>query len=407
MSEFSTFTLPNGIRCVHRKIKSPVANIAITINAGTRDENQLQHGVAHLVEHLLFKGTARRSAYHVNSLLESVGGELNAFTTKEETVIHASCLKSDYRKGIDLLSDMVFNSAYKEAELFKEREIVIDEINSYKDSPAELIFDDFEELLFANSSLGRNILGNQRNLMKVQREQLLDYIRSTYNTNNIVFSSSASLSHEKFKDLCFKYLSNIPENLREFVRTKPESQPKFEITRNKKTHQIHTILGGYAYAIEDPKRMVLALLINILGGSSSLSRLNQTLREKNAITYNVEANYTPYADTGLFTIYFSSDGDKFNKAKELVIHELDRLKRDLLTSVQLAKAKKQFIGQLLISSENTENLMLSIAKSILVYNDFDSNSTLEAKINTISAEQIREIAIEIFDDDNLNYLIYR
>lgn len=407
MQEFSVITLSNGIRCVHRRVKSPVANIALTVNSGTRDESAEQHGVAHLVEHLLFKGTKRRTAYQINNRLESVGGELNAFTSKEETVIHASCLTADYTKGVDLLCDMMFNSNYAEREIEKEKEVIIDEINSYKDTPSELIFDDFEELLFAGSTLGRNILGTPRQLRKIGRDNLTDYVAQNYNTDQIVFSSSSSLTHTQFQQKCEKILGNILSNTHTPNRQKPEVQPRFAVERNKKTYQIHTVLGGNAYSLFDDKRIAFSLLINILGGQSSLSRLNQTLREKHALTYNVEASYTPYSDSGIWAIYFGCEADKHTQSHDLVMKEIELLRQIPLTDSQLRKAKRQFIGQLAISSDNNENFIMGIAKSLLVFNSFDTNEVITAKINSITSEELSIVANEIFTESNINSLIYK
>lgn len=412
-AEFETFTLSNGIRCVHRLPRGgradSVAHIALTIGAGTRDEAAEQHGVAHLVEHLMFKGTGRRSAYQVNSLLENSGGELNAFTTKEETVIHATLLRSEFAKGVDLLSDMAFNSRFDSRELDKEREVIIDEINSYKDSPAELIFDEFEELLFVGSPLGRNILGSKRNLKRATREQLLDYVRGHYRPEQVVFSASARMSHKRFREVCEKYLGHLSfrDSDGAFVRKAPSRQPIFEITRHKNTYQTHCVIGGYGYDLNDEKRVLLAFLINVLGGPSSVSRLNMQLRERHALTYNVEAGYVPYSDSGVYTIYLGCDKDKLDRSMELVREELRKLRETKLTPVQLARAKKQFIGQLAISSENTENLMLGIAKSVLVYNAFDSTAEIAAKIGTITSEELQAAAREIFSEENQYTLIYQ
>lgn len=413
-AEFEMFTLPNGIRCVHRRPRgggagASVAHIALTIGAGTRDEAEDQHGVAHLVEHLMFKGTGRRSAYRVNSLLENSGGELNAFTTKEETVIHATLLRSEFAKGVDLLSDMAFNSCFDSKELDKEREVILDEINSYRDSPAELIFDEFEELLFAGSPLGRNILGSKRNLKRATRQQLVDYVRGHYRPEQVVFSASAQMSHKRFREVCEKYLAPLVSLSVESAqgRKAPVRQPKFEIIRHKNTYQTHCLIGGYGYDLNDEKRVLLAFLINVLGGPSSVSRLNMQLREKHALTYNVEAGYVPYSDSGVYTIYLGCDKDKLDRSVELVRAELRKLRETKLTPVQLARAKKQFIGQLAISSENTENLMLGIAKSVLVYNAFDSTAEIADKIGAITAGELLETANEVFAENNQYMLIYR
>lgn len=407
MQEFSTLTLGNGIRCVHRRVKSPVANIALTVNSGTRDESPEQHGVAHLVEHLLFKGTGRRTAFQINNRLESVGGELNAFTSKEETVIHASSLNRDYTKGVDLLCDMMFNSLYAQREVDKEKEVIIDEINSYKDTPSELIFDDFEELLFAGSTLGRNILGTPKQLKGIERHHLTDYVASNYNTDQIVFSSSSPLSHTQFQQKCEKILGPIPSNPRTNVREKPATQPKFTIERSKRTHQIHTVLGGNAYSLFDDRRVAFSLLINILGGQSSLSRLNQTLRERHALTYNVEANYTPYSDSGIWAIYFGCEADKQNQSMELTLREIDMIRQNRLTPNQLQRAKRQLIGQLAISSDNNENFIMGIAKSLLVFNSFDTNEEIAAKILSISSDELLNVAQDLLIEQNINTLIYR
>lgn len=412
-TEFDLFTLPNGIRCVHRRPRggraASVAHIALTIGAGTRDEAADQHGVAHLVEHLMFKGTARRSAWQVNSLLENSGGELNAFTTKEETVVHATLLRSEFSKGVDLLSDMAFNSRFDSRELDKEREVIIDEINSYKDSPAELIFDEFEELLFVGSPLGRNILGSKRNLKRAVREQLVAYVQGHYRPEQVVFSASVQMSHQRFREVCGKYLGRlaVPAGGVPQKRTAPQRQPKFEIRRHKNTYQTHCLIGGYGYDLNDEKRVLLAFLIHILGGPSSVSRLNMQLREKYALTYNVEAGYVPYSDSGVYTIYLGCDRDRLDRSVELVRAELRKLRETKLTTLQLARAKKQFIGQLAISSENTENLMLGIAKSVLVYNAFDSTAEIAAKIGAITAEELQETASEIFSEENQYSLIYQ
>lgn len=412
-AEFEIFTLSNGVRCVHRRPRGgragSVAHIALTIGAGTRDEAAEQHGVAHLVEHLMFKGTGRRSAYQVNSLLENSGGELNAFTTKEETVIHAALLRSEFFKGVDLLADMAFNSRFDSRELDKEREVIIDEINSYKDSPAELIFDEFEELLFAGSPLGRNILGSKRNLKRVTREQLVDYVQGNYRPGQVVFSASVQMSHKRFREVCEKYLGHLSfrDSDGTFARKAPARQPVFEIMRHKNTYQTHCLIGGYGYDLNDEKRVLLAFLINVLGGPSSVSRLNMQLREKHALTYNVEAGYVPYSDSGVYTIYLGCDKDKLDRSMELVRAELRKLRETKLTPVQLARAKKQFIGQLAISSENTENLMLGIAKSVLVYNAFDCTAEIAAKIGAISSEELQAAAREIFSEENQYTLIYQ
>lgn len=406
MQEFSVLTLSNGIRCVHRRVKSPVANIALTINAGTRDEKPMQHGVAHLVEHLLFKGTHKRSAYQINNRLESTGGELNAFTTKEETVLHASCLKADFTRGMDLIVDMVFNSRFPDQEIAKEKDVIVDEINSYKDSPSELIYDDFEEQLFAKSTLGRNILGTARQLKKVTREDLIDYVNLNYNTDEIVFSASSALTHRQFQLKCEKILGEIPRREKCNNRIKPHAT-HFVQECNKRTHQKHTIIGGECYSLYDAERLPFSLLINILGGQSALSLLNSTLREKYALTYNIDAAYSPYSDSGAWSIYFSCEHEKHEQAMELVYKEIHKICDKKLSDRELRKAKRQFIGQMAISSDNNEIFMLGIAKSLLVFNTFDTNEELFAKVEGITSDEIIDVANQIFKSQNISTLIYK
>lgn len=384
-----------------------MAYLAITVGSGTRDEAETEHGVAHLVEHMLFKGTQKRTTYQVNNRLEGGGGELNAYTTKEETVVHATCLKSDYLKALDLLTDMIFNSKYPPSEIDRERNVIIDEINSYKDAPSELIFDDFEELIFADSSLGRNILGSKPVLRKLKRDDITTFVSRTYNTDQIVVSSSANISHERFAELCNKVLANIPANLRTWERKTTERKVVFDIEKSKSTHQVHTLLGGYAYSIHEPQRLAFTLLINILGGASSLSILNQVLREKNALTYGVDACYTPYASEGVWMIYFGCEATKHDKAMELILEQLSILRNTPLTTNKLSRLKRQFIGQLTLASDNSESLLQSIAKSLLTFGEFEDMDSVIHRITEVTPAEIQAVAQDVLDEKNISKLIYR
>lgn len=406
MGEYSSFRLPSGIWCVHRRVKSSAAYVALTIGAGTRDEAPEQHGVAHLTEHLLFKGTARRSALQINRRLESVGGEVNAFTGKEETVLHCSCLRGDYLRAVDLLVDMTFGSTFRDSELEKERQIIIDEINSYKDSPSELIFDEFEELLFAGQPLGRDILGSKRNLQRVVREDVVRYTASNYNTDCMVFSSCSSMSHGRFAEVCERYWGAVEANLRGAQRVAPQKVERFDKVHNRRTYQSHTVLGGYAYDAYDGRRIELALLVNILGGSSSLSRLNMVLRERHALTYNVEASYTPYSDTGVWSIYFSCETHKREQALGLVMGEIARMRDVEISEVELRGLKKQFVGQLTLAGENSESLMLGVAKSLLVFGEWDDMDKIRRRIMQITGAELQAVAREVFEAGNIYSLTY-
>ena len=403
--EFYRYTLPNGIRCIHKRTKSPIAYSALTINTGSRDELDDEFGIAHFVEHSIFKGTTKRKAHHINCRLERLGGELNAFTTKEETVIHATTLKGDFAKSAELISDVIFNSTFPERELDKEREIIIDEINSYKDSPVESIFDDFEDLIFAGSSLGHNILGSKKSVKKFNQDKLKAFTSRTHNTNEMVFSSIGNMSQRSFESIIARNFGEVPRSDRAFNRLPVESINSFNSTIKKATHQANCIMGSRAYALNDKKRVVLALLTNILGGPAANSLLNMSVREKNGLSYNIEASYTPFTDTGLATIYFGCDKENTDLCIELVNKQLDNIKSGGLTARQLSMSKKQFIGQMAIAMESDESYMLGSAKSFLIYNDVDSNEMIYKKIVQITPTEVVDVANEIFND--LSILIYK
>ncbi len=404
--EFNTYTLKNGIRIIHKSEKSEVGYCGIIINAGSRDEEEEEHGMAHFIEHVIFKGTKKRKAFHVLSRLEDVGGELNAYTTKEETCIYASFLKDDYERSMELIADISFHSIFPEKELEKEKEVIIDEINSYKDSPAELIFDDFEELLYPNHPIGRNILGEASKLKKFTKKDILHFIDKNYHTDQIVFCSVGSQSFKKVIKLAEKYFGDIPQNCRSKKREDiPTSQPTI-IKTDKDTYQSHIILGSTAYDYNHPKRLGLHLLNNILGGPGMNSRLNMCLREKRGIAYNIESSYSPLYGTGIFSIYFGTDRKNVDKSIKIVFNELNKLRSQELGSMQLHKAKRQLKGQIAISSENKESLMLNIGKSHLLYNKVDSLIDIYDKIDKLTSSSLLEIANETFNPDNLSQLIY-
>ncbi len=404
--EFYTHTLDNGIRIIHKHEHSDVGYCGIIINTGSRDEFDKEHGLAHFIEHVIFKGTKKRKAFHVLSRLEDVGGELNAYTTKEETCIYATFLKEDYERSLELITDITFHSVFPEKELEKEKEVVYDEINSYKDAPSELIFDDFEELLFPNHAIGRNILGTPDTLKNFDRNMIFDFLKRNYHTDQIVFCSVGSKPFKRVVDLANKYFGNIPENLRIHKRESITPAKPQLVKLNKDTYQSHIIIGTTSYDYNHPNRLGLLLLNNLLGGPGMNSRLNMSLREKNGIAYNIESNYAPMYGTGFFTIYYGTDQKNIERSMRIVHKELDKLRTTGLGSMQLHKAKKQLKGQIAISSENKENLMLSLGKSFLLYNKVDKLSDIYKKIDSLSAQQLLEIANETFDPNQLSTLIY-
>lgn len=402
-----TFVLKNGIRLIHQEVNSPVSHFGVIINTGSRDEETDEQGIAHFIEHVIFKGTKTRKAFHILNRIEDVGGELNAYTTKEETSVYATFLSEYYPRSMELISDILFNSTFPAKELEREKEVVIEEINSYKDSPSELIFDEFEEILFDGHPIARNILGTPEKIKTFTRENILKFIDENYHTDQMVLSSVGNLPMSKFIRLAEKYFGHIPERLRAKKRISTyHYKPEKRIVQ-KDTFQAHCIMGNIAPDIYSDKRMQMVLLNNILGGQSMNSRLNMVLRERNGMAYNVESSYTGYFDIGEFNIYFGTDKENLDHAQWLVNRELTRMKESPMGVVQLSRAKKQLIGQLAISTETREDLMLSIGKSLLFFNKVDSLESVFAKIEQISAADVMEIANEIFDESQNSVLIYQ
>ncbi|TKG94768.1 insulinase family protein [Puteibacter caeruleilacunae] len=402
--QYFTHTLSNHIRVVHVEVDSPVAHLGILVNTGSRDELEEEQGMAHFIEHTIFKGTKKRRAYHILSRLEDVGGELNAYTTKEETALYATFLNGDYNRAIELMSDIMNNSVFPKKELEKEKEVVIEEINSYKDSPSELIFDEFEELLYAGHPLGRNILGTPQNVRKFTRKKVLKFIQRNYHTDQMVICSIGKIKFDRFTKLIDKHFEGVPARLRGYERERFEAYQPIVKELSKDTYQAHCMLGNIAYNNQHPKRVALVLLNNILGGTSMNSRLNMVLREKHGMAYNIESNYTAYSDTGQFNIYFGTEKENLDRARKIVMKELDRLKNVKLGSLQLSKAKKQLIGQLAVSQENREDLLLTIGKSYMLYNRIDSLEEISAKVNALTALDLMDVANEVFDSSKLSML---
>lgn len=405
--EYYSAQLPNGIRLVHLYIDSPVAHCGVIINTGSRDEDSQEQGMAHFVEHTIFKGTKKRKAFHILSRLDDVGGEMNAYTTKEETAIHASFLSEYYPRTIELFSDILLNSTFPEQELRKEKEVIIDEINSYNDTPSELIFDEFEELIFTNHSIGHSILGNPDRIRTFSREEIQSFLNRNYNTDNIVICSVGNIQPKRFHHLVGKYFSEMPSNPRRFSRKRFTQYEPRELRVEKETYQAHCILGGLAYDIHHDDRIPLVVMNTILGGQSGNSRLNMTLRERNGIAYNLESSYTAFTDTGTFTIYFGTDKENLEKAIGLIRREIRLLQERRLGDIQLSRAKKQIVGQLAMSQENHEDLMLTLGKSFLIFNKMDQLEVVYKKIQAVTAEQIMAVTNEILDLDKLSMLIYR
>ena len=405
MKEFETYILPNGIRGIHRQVRSGVVHCAMVVNAGSRDELPDEYGIAHFTEHALFKGTAKRRAYQVNCRLENLGGELNAYTTKEDTTLHATVKRRDFQRAVELMSEVVFHSSFPERELKKEREVIADEINSYKDSPSERIYDDFEDLMFQGSELGHNILGTKSRLSRLTTENLEAFVHRTYTTDQMVFSSIGNFSVATAQRVAERYLASEPSTTRGYERSATAEYKPFSVVQSRHTHQAHGIIGTRGYSIRDDRRLPFALAVNILGGPSANSILNLVLREKHGLSYNVEATYTPYSDTGIVGIYFSSDHDNAEQCVELIESEVSQLMREPISPRRLAIAKRQFVAQMAISMESNEGYMLGAGKSYLLYKDIETLEEAYKKVMAITAEQIMEVANDNFA--SLSKLIYR
>ncbi|MEI6050416.1 MAG: pitrilysin family protein [Bacteroidota bacterium] len=400
-------TLDNGIRLVHHQIPGLVAHCGLIINTGSRDETDPEHGIAHFIEHMLFKGTKKRKAYYILSRLEDVGGELNAYTTKEETAVHASFLKEDYERAIELISDITFNSVFPPKEIEKEKDVVIEEINSYLDNPAELIFDDFEELIFSNRPIGRNILGTPESVKSFSQKNISDFISNNFDTRQMVFCSVGNITDEKIMKLFKRYFTDIVTKNRIERINKIWSYKPSSVTKQKDTFQNHCIIGNLAYDLKDKRRMGMFLLNNILGGQGLNSRLNLSLREKNGLAYNVESSYNPYYDTGIFSLYFGTDSQYLNKSISIAMAELYKLRTSKMGTIQLSKAKNQIKGYLARGYENHESLMLSLGKSLLIFNKIDTIEDICRKIDAITASELLETANDIFEPSKLSTLIYK
>ncbi|MBN1790319.1 MAG: insulinase family protein [Bacteroidales bacterium] len=404
--EFHIHTLKNGIRLVHRTVDSPVAHLGLFINTGSRDEQLDEHGLAHLIEHMLFKGTTRRKAYYILSRMEDVGGELNAYTTKEETCIHGTFFRQYYNRALELISDIAFNSSFPANELKKERDIILDEINSYKDSPSELIFDEFEELLFDGNPLARNILGSEEQLKLFTPDSMRNFMGRNYCTEQMVVSSVGNIQFEKLVKLFENHFSIPalqPGNRR--MAVKYDYKPVYrKVERN--TYQAHCIIGNLAYKIEDERRLALYLLNHYLGGPGMNSRLNMALRERRGYAYAIDSMYTSYSDTGNITIYYGTDKTLIEKCRDIILKELQMLREKPLSQIQLQKARRQVLGHIAISSENNENYMLSMGKSLMIFNKIEPLEETERRIEAITSGQLLEIANDVLDAGNLSYLIY-
>lgn len=405
--EYNTYTLENGLRIIHQPILSNVAYCGFAVDAGTRDEQANEEGMAHFVEHLIFKGTQKRKAWHILNRMENVGGDLNAYTNKEETVIYSAFLTEHFGRAFELLTDIVFHSTFPQQEIEKETEVIIDEIQSYEDTPSELIFDDFEGLVFRNHPLGRNILGKPDLLRTFHSEDAASFTSRFYHPGNMVFFVWGNLPFNQVVRWAKKLLADVPAISVDKPRLAlPEYVPQNRIV-HKDTHQTHVMIGARSYDAYDKRCTALYMLSNILGGPGMNSRLNVSLRERRGLVYNVEANMTAYTDSGVFCIYFGSDQSDAAVCTKLVLKELKHFREVKMTPLQLAVAKKQLIGQIGVAFDNNENNALGMAKTFLHYNKYESPEIIFRRIEQLTSEDLLQVANEIFAEDYLSTLIYQ
>ena len=440
--KYNTYTLDNGLRIIHLPSDSKVVYCGYQINAGTRDEEPGEEGLAHFCEHVTFKGTERRKAWHILNCLESVGGDLNAYTNKEGTVYYSAILKEHIARAVDLLSDIVFHSVYPQAEIDKEVEVICDEIESYNDSPAELIYDEFENILFKGSSLGHNILGTAEQVRSFTTEDALRFTRKLYRPDNAIFFAYGDIDFKKLVKLVRRALADddsgklaagiLPQisQITQISRDEnpvtteksvssvksvgPKNYPSVgeeiagqTIVMQKNTHQAHVMIGTRAYDVNDDRRMPLYLLNNILGGPGMNAKLNLALREHNGLVYTVESTMVAYGDTGTWSIYFGCDEHDIKRCLRLVRKELDRMMEKPLSDSQLKAAKKQIKGQIGVACDNRENFALDFGKSFLHYGWEKNVDCLYEQVEAITSQQIQDVARELFDKNRLITLIFK
>jgi predicted Zn-dependent peptidase len=407
MEDYNIVALKNGIRIVHKEVTSTkIVHCGFMLDIGSRDEEPGQQGLAHFWEHMAFKGTKKRKAFHIINRLESVGGELNAYTTKEKICFYASVLNRHFESALELLTDITFDSVFPEKQIERERKVILEEMAMYLDNPEDAIQDDFDEVVFPDHPLGNNILGTMESIRSFRKEDFKKFIAENINTSKIVFSCVGNIPLDKVVKIAGKYLNEIPA----FSAQKARKPFKIYVPQIKEVErplsQAQCAIGRTAYSLHDNKRFPFFALINILGGPGLNSRLNLALREKYGYVYSVEANYTTYTDSGLFAIYFGTEPGQMERTIKLTMKELKKLKDNSLGTVQLHRAKEQIMGQLAMAEENNANLMLMMGKSILDTQNIHSLEEIFGIVKNISSSDLLETANEIFDPNTLSYLTF-
>lgn len=409
-NDFFEYQLSNGLKAIHRSINSPVGHCCIMIRTGTRNEHDDEHGLAHFIEHSLFKGTKNKSANTVLNRLDNLGGEINAYTTKEETCIYATFLINDFDAAFDLVADITFNATFPEKELEKEKTVIIDEIQAYRDSPAEEIYDRFEEILFTGHPLGHDILGTEESVKSFNSIKCRNFIQNNYSIDQMLFASIGNISTELVKKKVEKWFSKQDIKLKNASQIKiqnPENQAIHTHILQREVSQTHVIMGQKSYPLDHTLRPAMFLFNNMLGGPAMNSILNMAIRERKGYTYTIESHYASYSDTGLFHIYFGSENKAAEKCKTLVIKELKKLMQTPVADARLSVFKRQLLGQVAIARENSNALMLSAAKNYLFLNWIETFDSLKAKINAVTPEHIMQVANEVANVDELYTLTFK
>lgn len=404
---WNTHVFPNGLRLIHQEVNRAIGHCGLVINAGSRDELEQEQGLAHFIEHTLFKGTKKRKAYHILSRMEDVGGEINAYTSKEETSLYASFLAPYYGRAIELLFDIAFQSTFPAKEIKKERDVIVDEINSYRDNPVESIFDDFEEVLFNGHPLGRNILGTKESVQSFGRTDILRFIGRNYNLHGMVLSSVGPISFKKLVKLVERYTAGFTSAAWDRPRELVNGYHPQVVEVKRDGYQTHAIVGNRAYPARHEKVTAMLLLNNLLGGPGMNNRLNLNIRERYGFTYNLESFYQPYTDTGVFGVYLGTDPGTVDRTLGLVQRELKKLRDVPLGTLQLTKAKRQLLGQVAMSQENNASNMLGLGKSYLLFDHIDTLEEMTAKIEAVTPAQLLDVANEVFDPAQQTTLIYK
>ena len=407
MKDYEIKTLPNGIRVLHKEVtNTKIAHCGFMLDIGSRDEAPENQGIAHFWEHMAFKGTKKRKAFHILNRIDAVGGELNAYTTKEKIAFYASVLDTYFEKAIELLTDITFDSIFPEKQIDKERKVILEEMAMYHDLPEDAIQDEFDTVVFKDHPLGRNILGTSESVKSFHRDDFRNFIKKHINTEKIVFCSVANIPFKKVLKLVEKHLQPIPHYQGKIDRKNFEGYTPQVKTIKRPLTQSHCALGREAFSNVSDQKLPFFMLTNILGGPGMNSRLNLALREKHGFVYAIEASYQPYTDTGLFAIFFGTEPKQLKKSIRLVKSELKRLKEKPLGAVQLKSAKEQLMGQLAMAEENNVNLMLMMGKSILDLEKIDTLDDIFNKIKNVTAHELRDLANEMFDEDQLSQLTF-